>query len=194
MGKRRADDPTDLLLAHGVGDQAASEKLLPLVYNDLKKLAARYLKREREGHLLEPAAVVHEAYLRLVDIDRIDWQGKAHFFAVAAIQMRRVLRDHARARDAQKRGGRFTRISLPPEIPDLPRKPIEILALTEALDALAREHERQARVAELRLFAGMRDPQVAHIVGVSERTVRQDWRFARAWLTRQLAPRKRSPS
>lgn len=188
MGKRSADDPTDLLLAHGVGDRAATEKLLPLVYDDLKKLAAKYLKQEREGHLLEPAAVVHEAYLRLVDIDRVDWHGKTHFFAMAAIQMRRVLRDHARARDAQKRGGRFTRISFPPNIAGLPRKPIEIVALTEALDALGRDHARQARVAELRLLAGMRDREIAHMVGVSERTVREDWRFARASIARRLAP------
>jgi RNA polymerase sigma factor (TIGR02999 family) len=189
--KRSKEDPTSLLLAHGIGNHEAGEKLLPLVYDDLKRLAAKYLQREREGHTLEPAAVVHEAYLRLVDIDRIDWQGKTHFFAVAAIQMRRVLRDYARARDAQKRGGRLTRISLPPEIPDLPREPIEILALTEALDGLGREHGRQAQVAELRLFAGMREPEIAHIVGVSERTVRQDWRFGRAWLARHLAPRRK---
>ena len=193
MGKRSADDPTDLLLAHGVGDRAAVQELLPLVYDDLKKLAARYLKGERQGHTLEPASVVHEAYLRLVDIDRIDWHGKTHFFAMAAIQMRRVLRDHARARKTQKRGGRLTRISFPPDIAGLPREPIEVVALNEALDGLARDHERQARVAELRLLAGMRDREIAHMVGVSERTVREDWRFARAWLARQLAPR-RNPS
>ena len=194
MNKRSTDDPTDLLLAQSGGDQMAAEKLLPLVYEDLRKLAANYMRQERQGHILEPAAVVHEAYLRLLDIDRIDWHGKIHFFAMAAIQMRRVLRDHARARDAQKRGGMYTRISFPPEVAGLPREPIEIVALTEALDSLGRDHERQARVAELRLFAGMRDPEVAHMVGVSERTARQDWRFARAWLARILAPGRRPSS
>jgi RNA polymerase sigma factor (TIGR02999 family) len=191
MARRPRENRTSLLLAHSIGNHEAGEALLPLVYDDLKRLAAKYLKRERGEHTLEPAAVVHEAYLRLVDIDRIDWQGRAHFFAVAAIQMRRVLRDYARARDAQKRGGRLARISFPSEIPDLPREPIEILALTEALDGLVRDHERQARVAELRLFAGMHDSEIAHSIGVSERTVRQDWHFARAWLTRHLAPRRK---
>lgn len=194
MSKRSVDDPTDLLLAHGTGDRTAAAKLLPLVYEDLKKLAARYLRREREGHTLEPAAVVHEAWLRLVDIDRIDWQGKTHFFAMAAIQMRRVLRDRARARNAQKRGGRLVRVSFPPDVAGLSRRPIEIAALNEALDALAQDHERQARVAELRLFAGLQDREIAEAVGVAERTARQDWRFARAWLAGRLAPRRRSSS
>jgi RNA polymerase sigma factor (TIGR02999 family) len=194
MGQRSADDPTDLLLAHGSGNHAAAERLLPLVYDDLKKIAASYLKGESPGHILEPAAVVHEAYLRLVDSRRIDWQGRTHFLAVAAIQMRKVLRDHARSRKAQKRGGRLTQISFPSDVAGRPREPVEIAALTEALDALARDHERQSRVAELRLFAGMLDREIAHVVGVSERTVRQDWRFARAWLAKQLVPRRSPPS
>jgi RNA polymerase sigma-70 factor (ECF subfamily) len=177
---------TDSLSESARGDAGAAAELMPQVYDRLKSLARHYMAGERSGHTLQPTALIHEAYLRLVDIDRVDWQGKTHFFAVAATQMRRVLVDHARGIAASKRGGDRLRVTLGDDAALLEQDPVQLIALDEALGRLAEESERQASVVEMRLFAGMEVKEVAAALGVSERTVKSDWRFARAWLLREL--------
>ena len=179
-------DVTATLLESTTGSPGAADKLLPLVYDNLRALAADYLRGERPGHTLQPTALVHEAYIKLVDIKRIDWKGKTHFFAMAARQMRRVLVDHARARSAQKRGAAL-RVTLDERRDGaLSSDPTDLLALDEALGRLAEADPRQAQVAELSLFAGMKLGEIAAVVKVSERTVKNDWRFARVWIMHQL--------
>lgn len=172
--------------AHLDGDEGAAA-LLPIVYEELRALAARYLRAERRGGSLQPTDLVHEAYLRLQANQRIDWKGRTHFFAMAATQMRRVLVDHARAASAEKRGGRPTRISLSDDMAVTPERSVEFLALDQALQRLSERHERQGRVAEMRLFAGLEVKEMALHLGVSERTVKEDWRVARAWLLKEIA-------
>jgi RNA polymerase sigma factor (TIGR02999 family) len=169
------------------------EQLLPLVYDELRALAGRYMRGERPGATLQPTAIVHEAYLRLMNADGIDWKGKTHFFAVAAIQMRRILVEHARAAAAEKRGGGLQRITFSSDLAVAPDGMVGLLALDEALVSLERRNERQARVAELRLFAGLLVKETALHLGVSERTVKDDWRFARAWLIKELALKENEP-
>lgn len=155
------------------------------VYDELRALASRYLRHETPVHILQTTALVHEAYLRLARLRGIKWQGKTHFLAVAARQMRRVLVDHARAETAAKRGHRPFRVTLDETIPD-PAGTVEFLDVHEALQDLGHRHERQERVAELRLFSGLTFPEMAVALGCSERTVREDWTVARAWLSRRL--------
>lgn len=180
-------EATEALLAQSRGDARAADRLLPLVYDKLRGLAAKYLRGERPGHSLQATALVHEAYLRLIDISRVDWQGKTHFYAMAARQMRRILVEHARAGSALKRGGGLSRVTFDEGAALDPEQPLELLALDEALDRLAVDHSRPARVAELRLFAGMKVAEMAALLDVSERTVKGDWRLARAWLMRALS-------
>jgi RNA polymerase sigma factor (TIGR02999 family) len=181
---RALADATELLNSHVSGDARASSELLPLVYARLRKLAAHYMKAERPGHSLQPTELVHEAYLRLIDGERVNWQGRTHFFAVAARQMRRVLVDHARARKAQKRDA--TLVSLG----DVPQPGasgiVDVLALDEALTRLADASSRQADVFELRAYGGLKVNEIAEHLGVSERTVKGDWTVARTWLAREL--------
>jgi RNA polymerase sigma factor (TIGR02999 family) len=174
----------------GRAEPATVEGLLPLVYDELRQLARRYLSRERPGHTLQPTALVHEAYIRLVDQTRVDWQGRTHFFAVGARVMRNLLIDHARARGRAKRGGDWRKITLaegstPFKDGDLDLD--QLLAVDEALQRLSEVDERQARVVELRFFGGLTVPEVAHVLGVSQRTVEGDWTHSRAWLKRELA-------
>ena len=180
------DELTAVLAAHAQGTTVAVDRLLPLVYRELRDLAAELMRRERREHTLTPTAVVHEAYLRLVDNTRIDWKGRAHFLAIAAKEMRQVLVRHALNRKAQKRGGTATRITLDDGVAVTPARTIDILALNEALDQLAELSPRQSRVFELRALAGMSVAETAFILEVSERTVKEDWRAARAWLAREL--------
>lgn len=174
------------LLARGLEEPRAADRLLPLVYAELRALAARYLRSERAGSTLQPTALVHEAYLRLIKIERIDWKGKTHFMAMAATQMRRILVDHARARRAKKRGGRDRPITLTETLLSTAKPPLDLLALDQALGRLAARSTRQGRVAELKLFAGLLSTEIAFNLGVSERTVNEDWRVARAWLKKEL--------
>jgi RNA polymerase sigma factor (TIGR02999 family) len=146
------------------------------------------MRQERSDHTLQPTALVHEAYIRMIDVDRIDWQGKTHFFAIAARQMRRVLIEHARKAGAQKRGARPQMISLDENLAVTEERTVDLLALDEALEKLAGRNERHAQVAELRFLAGMSEKETAFALQVSERTVREDWRVARAWLARELSP------
>ncbi len=180
------DERTEMLAASAGGDRRAASRLVPLVYDELRAIASRYMRRERADHTLQPTALVHEAYLRLIDVDRIDWQGRTHFLAVAARQMRRILINHARDRRAGKRGGGRTMVTLVDDVVAAPSQTVELLVLTEALEKLGEESPRQCRVAEMRLFAGLKVAEIAHLLEVSERTVKQDWTVARAWLRRAL--------
>jgi len=187
----RGDDPsrgaiTALLLDWSHGDAEALEKLVPLVYGELKRLAERSLRRERSGHTLQPTAVVHEAFLKLVDQQRVEWKSRAHFFAIASQAMRRLLVDHARARRAEKRGGYATRVVLDEATRATPPVDLDLLALDDALDRLSSLDAGQARVVELRFFGGLTVEETAEVVGASAATVKRDWRSAKAWLFREL--------
>jgi RNA polymerase sigma factor (TIGR02999 family) len=181
-------DATDTLMAHAAGDPAAADQLLPLVYRELRALAAAYMRRERPGHTLQPTALVHEAFIRLVDESRINWRGRTHFFALAARQMRRILIDSARSRNARKRGGGLHRVTLDEGLLTSAGPTFDVLALDEALRRLARLNDRQAQVVELRFFGGLSVEETAQFLGVSAPTVKNDWRAARAWLLRELRP------
>ena len=179
---------TKLLIGLKDGDRAsAASKLMPLVYDEFRALAARHLRRERADHTLQPTALVHEAYLRLIDQTRVDWQGRTHFFAVGAQAIRRILVDHARQRKRQKRGGGAGRVVLDESVALAPQRAEEILALDEALEKLGKLDTRQAQVVEMRFFAGMSVEEVAEVLGVSKRTIEGDWTMARAWLMRELS-------
>lgn len=168
------------------GDENALERLLPVVYQELRQLAAGYLRDERGGHTLQPTALAHEAYLRLVG-QRIAWQGRGHFLGVAARAMRSVLVDHARRRSAQKRGGGQAPVTLDTGMIAANSRPVAFDDLDRALDDLARLSERQARVVELRYFGGLSIEETAEVLGVSPITVKRDWATARAWLYRELS-------
>ncbi len=165
-------------------------ELMPAVYDELRRLARGYLRRERSDHTLQPTALVHEAYLRLVDQDRLRWQGRTHFFAVGAQMMRRLLVDHARKRGRAKRGHDWQRVTLDHAVTPLLGRaltPDELLGLDLAIEKLATLDQRQARIVELRFFAGLEVAEVAEILGVSKRTVEGQWTHARAWLRRELS-------
>lgn len=174
----------------GSAGRASAEELLPLVYDELRQLARKYLSRERPGHTLQPTALVHEAYIKLVDQSRVDWKGRTHFFAVGAKVMRNLLIDHARARGRDKRGGGRRRVTLAEGFTPFAGGELDIdqlLAVNEALDRLAELDQRQARVVELRYFGGLTVPEVALVLGMSQRTIEGDWTHARAWLKREFS-------
>ncbi|MBP7937848.1 MAG: sigma-70 family RNA polymerase sigma factor [Phycisphaerae bacterium] len=168
------------------GGKPVAEQLFQLLYEPLRQLAARFLSGEEVGHTLTPTALVHEAYLKLVNQSRVDWQGKTHFLAVGAQAMRRILVDHARARGRAKRGGKALRIQLDEHIALSPGRDEDVLALDEALERLAQLDPRQASVVEMRFFGGMSVAEVAVVLAVSKRTVEGEWTAARAWLRREL--------
>jgi RNA polymerase sigma-70 factor (ECF subfamily) len=172
------------------GDRAAFDLLLPLVYDELHRMAARYMHGERRGHTLQTSALVNEAYLRLADYERMEWQGRAHFFAVAARAMRRILVDHARARDYRKRGGGAQRVELGEEAAVAAAPDTDIVALDEALQELARLDPRKARTVELRYFGGLSVEETAEVLGIAPVTVMRDWATAKAWLLRALSDRR----
>jgi RNA polymerase sigma factor (TIGR02999 family) len=189
-GPARAHDVTELLLSWRQGDTAALDRLVALVYDDLRRVARGHLRRERPGHSLQATALVHEVFLRLVDVDRITVQSRTHFFALSARLMRQILVDHARRQHAGKRGGGATVIGLS----DAAGAPaaastslVDVLALDEALDALSSFDAQQCRVVELRFFAGLNIPEAADALGVSTATVEREWAMAKAWLHRRLS-------
>jgi RNA polymerase sigma factor (TIGR02999 family) len=182
---------TRLLHAWSAGDVAASDRLLALLYGDLKLRARRQLRRERRDHTLQPTALVHEAYLRLVPQADATWQNRAHFLAMAAVMMRRVLLDHGRGRGTAKRGGSWVRVPLEWEENAAAAPEAEVLDLEGALDALAAQDPRQARLVELRVFGGLSYDEAAVVLGVSAATARRDWLIARAWLFRRLRAQAR---
>ena len=177
---------TVLLAKWGQGDREALNALTPLVYNELRKLAKSYLRRERVGHTLEGTALVHEAYLRLIDQREVEWRNRNHFFALAAELIRRILGDHARARIATKRGGSHVKLSLDEAITPTDEKDLDLLALNDALDALARTDAQQSRVVELRYFAGLTIEETADVLQISTATVKRDWVMAKAFLKREM--------
>ena len=176
---------TQLLLASSAGNRVAEEKLIPLVYDELRRLAGSYMRSERPDHTLQPTALVHEAYLRLIGQES-DWQGRTHFLGVAAQQMRRVLVDHARQHQATTRAGRTSRMTFADALAVATGKPHELVAVDRAVEELAKEYPRQARVVELRFFGGYSEDETAGILSVSPETVKRDWRFARTWLNREV--------
>jgi RNA polymerase sigma factor (TIGR02999 family) len=182
-----AGEVTRLLRKWSAGDKDALEKLLPLVYDELRRRAGAYLRAERAGHTLQPTALVHEAYLKLVGGDAIEWKDRAHFFGVAARAMRQVLVDHARARNAAKRGEGQVLVALDAagDAPTQPRN-LDLLDLDRALVKLAGLDERQSRLVELRLFAGLTIEESAEVLQISHATVSREWKHAEAWLQREM--------
>ena len=181
----RNGEVTLLLRAMKSGDKTAAEKLLPLVYSELHRLARSYMRRERPDHTLQPTALINEAYLRLAH-DDIDWQNRQHFIAVAATVMRRFLVDYARGHDAEMRGGDFQRVELSEVLAIAPERSEEVLAVNEALTALQAINPRQAQVVELRYFAGLSIEEVASTLNISPRSVKRDWMQARRWLFHEI--------
>jgi RNA polymerase sigma factor (TIGR02999 family) len=189
----RANGVSGLLQAWGRGDVEARDELFPQVYRELRRLAAAYLRRERPDHSLPPTALVHEAYLRLVGQKRVAWQNRAQFFGIAAQMMRRVLVDHARERQAAKRGGVAIRVLLDDQIGAAHPRDCELLVLDQALTELTQRDARLAQVVELRYFGGLSEQEVAVVLAVSRATVTRDWHTARAWLYRRLTTGAEGP-
>lgn len=184
---------TLLLRAWQHGDVRARDDLFDLVHRDLRARAAAYLRRERCDHTLQPTALIHETYLRLVDHQRVDWQTRGHFLAIAAKMMRRILVDHARRRHAAKRPAHALRVALDDQIGRVEPVGCDVLALHSALEDLERLDERQAQVVELRYFAGMSEDEIASTIGVSRSSVTREWQMARAWLYRRLTIKAGDP-
>lgn len=184
---------TTLLVEWTDGDRAAMDELMPLVYDELRRLARAQMARERTGHLLQATALVNEAFMRLVDIRQIRWQGRAHFLAMAARLMRRILVEHARSQAYQKRGAGAPHVTFDELLVGPGAGAGDLVALDDALAALAVEHDRKARVVELRYFGGLSVEETAGILEVSAETVMRDWKFARNWLFRELARRPSRP-
>lgn len=179
-------DVTGLLVRWGNGDQAALEELTPLVYDELRRLARAYLRHERQGHTLESTALVHEAYMRLVGQREVQWQSRNQFFGIAASLIRRILVDHARARLAAKRGGSSVKLSLDEAMAAAEKKDLDLIALNDALKALSETDSQQARIVELRYFAGLTIEETAEVIGISPATVKRDWLVAKAFLKREM--------
>jgi RNA polymerase sigma factor (TIGR02999 family) len=188
MRQDSAVQPTELLRAWSQGDESAREKLIPLLYDELHRLARRCMRQERPDHTLQATALVNEAYLRLIDVNRVEWRNRTHFLALAAQMMRRILIEFARSRHRQKRGGAAVRVSID-DIAELP-EPQErnLVALGDALSALAMFDARMSQVVELRFFGGLGVEETADVLNVSPETVMRDWKTAKAWLLRELRP------
>ena len=187
MKSSQSSRVTQLLEKFEPGDRHAGEQLFADVYTELRALAARYLHRERKSHTLQPTALVHEAYLKLVGQTRVDWQGRAHFLAFAAQAMRQILVDHARRHRAEKRGGDRHRIALDDNLVIESNRDVDLLALEDALIKLTKLDPRQAQMIELRFFGGLSIVEVAKVIGKSKRSVEREWTMVRAWLRRELS-------
>jgi RNA polymerase sigma factor (TIGR02999 family) len=185
-----SQDVTRLLVDWSNGDQAALDKLLPLVNAELRQLARRYMRRENPGHTLQTSALVNEAYLRLIDQRQVRWQNRAHFFGIAAQLMRRILIDHARSHYYAKRGGGALKVSLDEAAAVTEARAAELLAVDEALEKLTAMDVRKGRIVELRFFGGLTEEETAEVMGVSMPTVQREWRAAKAWLRRMLTDEK----
>lgn len=180
-------DVTQLLVRWNTGDEKAAEDLLPVVYAELRKLANRYLRRERSDHTLQATALVHEAYLKLIDQDRVEYQNRLHFYGLAASLMRRILVEHARTRGAIKRGGEVQTISLDQAVEVSNERGEDLVAVDEALAALSEQDPQLTKIVELRFFAGFENQEVADLMGISVPTIVRKWRIAKAWLYRYLS-------
>ena len=179
-------DATELLVAWSNGDESAFDKLVPLVYQELRALAKRYMRRERPDHTLQATALVNEAYTRLIDVNRIQWQNRTHFLAVAAQTMRRILVEFARQRHRQKRGGDAMRVTIDDAIDIAQDSSADLVALNDALSALATFDPRMSQIVELRFFGGLTVQETADVLNVSPETVMRDWKTAKAWLLREI--------
>jgi RNA polymerase sigma factor (TIGR02999 family) len=186
-GAQKQMDITQLLLEWGGGDATALEQLMPVVYSELRKIARRFMRRQGPNNTLQTTELVNEAYLRLIDSSRVNWQNRTHFFAVSAQLMRRVLVDAARRRNSQKRGGGQVRVTLDDRLDIAEADGTDVVALDEALRRLAELNPRHSRIVELRYFGGLTEDQVAELLEVSPRTVRRDWSLAKAFLFRELS-------
>jgi len=178
---------TELLGGYARGDKEALDKLMPIVYDELRRQAARYLRREQAGHTLQTTALIHEAYVRLVDQRNVQWQNRAHFFGIAAQMMRRILVDHARGKRRAKRGGSDVKVSLADATIPVKERDLDVVSLDEALTRLAEIDEQQSKVVELRFFSGLTVEETAEVMGISPATVKRDWSMAKAWLHRELS-------
>src|SRR5262245_38771067 len=186
MSRNCGSGPTELLRAWNQGDESALDRLMPLVYNELHRLARNYMRRERPDHTLQATSLVNEAYLRLIDVNRVEWRNRAHFLALAAQMMRRILVESARNRQRQKRGGGAVHMNLEDvqELPDA--KEHDLVALSDALSGLATFDARMSQVVELRFFGGLTVDETAHVLNISPETVMRDWKTAKAWLLREI--------
>lgn len=194
MNDQSSGQVTHLLKQWQEGNGAALEALMPLIYSELKRLAASYLRRERPDHTLQSAALVNEAYLRLIDQTQVSWQNKAHFFGIAAQMMRRILVDHARGHNAAKRGAGMPVLALDEAVAQAQKQSIEVLGLDEALEKLEKLDPQQRKIIELRFFGGLSIEDVANVLGISPATVKRDWAAARAWLYREVGARRNGQS
>ena len=184
---QRSHEITEILVEWRGGDAKAMERLFPIVYNELRQQAKRYLNRERTDHTLQPTALVHEAYMRLAGTSSIAVENRVHFFGIASRIMRQILVDHARQRNAEKRGGTAQRFSME-DLNILPEQSSgDMLALNDALNGLEKIDERKCKVVEMRFFGGLSENEIAQVLGISEKTVRRDWNFAKLWLFRELS-------
>jgi RNA polymerase sigma factor (TIGR02999 family) len=186
VGEAESHRVTALLVAWNNGDEHALEALTPLVYEELRRLARSYMRQERSGHTLQSTALVHEAFLRLVD-QRVQWNSRAHFFGIAAQMMRRILVDHAKAQSTAKRGAGALRIELDEGLAAAPSRHVDLLALDEALERLTKVDPQRGRIVELRFFAGLSNEESAEVLGVSPATIQRQWAGARAWLFHELS-------
>ena len=178
---------TQLLVAWGEGDKASLDELMPVVYDELRRLAQSYLSHERPGHTLQTTALVHEAYMRLIDQRSVNWQNRAQFFGIAAQMMRRILINHAKDRQAQKRQGYATKVSLDDAVSFFEQRELDLMALDEALNGLALLDPQQTQIVELRFFGGLTIEEVAEVLGLSPATIKREWDSAKLWLRRQLS-------
>ena len=185
MGEAESHRVTELLVAWSKGDERALEALTPLVYDELRRLARSYMRQERSGHTLQSTALVHEAFLRLID-QRVQWNSRAHFFGIAAQMMRRILVDHAKAQSTAKRGAGALRIELDEGLATAPSRDVDLLALDEALERLTKLDPQRSRIVELRFFGGLSNEESAEVLGVSPATIQRQWAGARAWLFHEL--------
>jgi RNA polymerase sigma factor (TIGR02999 family) len=182
----RSDQITQLLVAWRNGEEKALEDLIPLVHRELKRIARNFMRRQRVGHTLQTTALVNEAFVRLVDSDKVNWTDRSHFFAISAQLMRRVLVDAARRKNSAKRGGERLQVTLADDIAASESDQVDVVAVDEALDRLAKLNQRHCQIVELRYFGGLTEDEIAEALKVSSRTVRRDWNLARAWLYREL--------
>jgi RNA polymerase sigma-70 factor (ECF subfamily) len=186
MPTTSSHEVTGLLLAWNEGDQAALDRLIPLVHAELRRIARRFMRNERAGHTLQPSALINEAYMRMIDAEHVQWQNRAHFFGFAAQLMRRVLVDFARSRNYKKRGGGAHQVSLDKAMVTFKERGEDLVALDEALRALSEFDERKGRVVEMRFFGGLSEKEIAEALTVSQETVGRDWRLSKSWLRRRL--------
>lgn len=186
MSGGQSAEVTDLLKAWNGGDRAALDQLSPVVYDELRRMARRYMRNERADNTLQATALVNEVYLRLVDVNNIDWKQRAQFFGMCALMMRRILVDAARARGSRKRGGDVVRVDFDEGNDLVGKRDAAIVALDEALEAFSKVAPRQAKVLELRYFGGLNVEEINEVLGIAPRTIERDWEFAKVWLTREL--------